>query len=91
MGVTAIEKILARNSGLARVRPGDIVTTKVETAILFDNNFMETSWREILHVHDPAKIVVVFDHRTPASHVLSAKAHQAAKLNHASRGSFARQ
>ena len=76
MGVTAIEKILARNSGLARVRPGDIVTTKVETAILFDNNFMETSWREILHVHDPAKIVVVFDHRTPASHVLSAKAHQ---------------
>ena len=43
MGVTAIEKILARNSGLARVRPGEIVTTKVETAILFDNNFMETS------------------------------------------------
>ena len=76
MGMTAIEKILARNSGLARVRPGDIVTTKVETVILFDNNFMETSWREILHVHDPAKIVVVFDHRAPASHVLSAKAHQ---------------
>jgi 3-isopropylmalate/(R)-2-methylmalate dehydratase large subunit len=76
MGMTVIEKILARNSGLARVRPGDIVTTKVETAILFDNNFMETSWREILAVHDPAKVVVVFDHRAPASHVLSAKAHQ---------------
>ena len=76
MGMTVIEKILARNSGLGRVWPGDIVTTKVETAILFDNNFMETSWREILAVHDPAKVVVVFDHRAPASHVLNAKAHQ---------------
>lgn len=76
MSMTAIEKILARNSEQDRVRPGDIVTTKVETAILFDNNFMETIWRRILHVHDPSKIVVVFDHRAPASHILSAKAHQ---------------
>ena len=76
MGMTAIEKILARNSEQSEVRPGDIVTTKVETAILFDNNFMATTWREILHVHDPDKVVVVFDHRAPASHVLSAQAHQ---------------
>ena len=76
MGMTAIKKILARNSEQSEVRPGDIVTTKVETAILFDNNFMATTWREILHVHDPDKVVVVFDHRAPASHVLSAQAHQ---------------
>ncbi len=76
MGMTAIEKILARNSEQSEIRPGDIVTAKVETAILFDNNFMATTWREILHVHDPDKVVVVFDHRAPASHVLSAQAHQ---------------
>ncbi|HJM92185.1 MAG: aconitase/3-isopropylmalate dehydratase large subunit family protein [Alphaproteobacteria bacterium] len=76
MGMTTIEKILACNSEQAEIRPSDIVTTKVETAILFDNNFMATTWREILHVHDPDKVVVVFDHRAPASHVLSAQAHQ---------------
>ena len=78
MGMTTIEKILACNSEQAEIRPSDIVTTKVETAILFDNNFMATTWREILHVHDPDKVVVVFDHRAPASHVLSAQAHQTA-------------
>ena len=76
MGMTAIEKILARNGDLDLVRPGDVVTVRVETAILFDNNLMDSVWREILHVHDPDKVIVVFDHRAPAAHVLSAKAHK---------------
>lgn len=74
MGMTAIEKILARNSGQRRVGPGDVVTVRVDTSVLFDNNFMPTIWREILHVADPARVVVVFDHRAPAAHVLSATA-----------------
>ena len=76
MGMTAIEKILARNSKQKVVRPGDIVTVKVETSILFDNNLMDSVWREILEVDDPSKVVVVFDHRAPAAHVLSAKGHK---------------
>lgn len=76
MGMTAIEKILARNGDRKVVRPGDIVTVRVETSILFDNNLMDSVWREILEVQDPGKIVVVLDHRAPAQHVLSAKAHK---------------
>lgn len=76
MGMTAIEKILARNGDQKTVRPGDVVTVRVETCILFDNNLMDSVWREILHVHDPEKVVVVFDHRAPAQHVLSAKGHK---------------
>ena len=76
MGMTAIEKILARNGDLKEVRPGDVVTVRVETSILFDNNLMDSVWREILEVHDPSKVVVVIDHRAPAAHVLSAKGHK---------------
>ncbi|MDP6345680.1 MAG: aconitase/3-isopropylmalate dehydratase large subunit family protein [Alphaproteobacteria bacterium] len=76
MGMTAIEKILARNGDGEVVRPGDIVTVRVETAILFDNNFMDTTWREILEVKDPGKVIVVFDHRAPAAQVASARAHK---------------
>jgi 3-isopropylmalate/(R)-2-methylmalate dehydratase large subunit len=75
MGMTAIEKILARNGDQKVVKTGDVVTVKVETSILFDNNLLDSVWREILHVHDPQKVIVVFDHRAPAAHVLSAKAH----------------
>lgn len=37
MGMTAIEKILARNGDLKVVRPGDVVTVRVETSILFED------------------------------------------------------
>ena len=42
MGMTAIEKILARAGGLDKVSPGDLVAVKVDTAVLFDNNFNPT-------------------------------------------------
>src|SRR5512143_2811758 len=66
MGMTIAEKILAAKSGRGRVGPGDVVTVDVDTVILFDNNFMPNSWREILKVADPAKLMVTFDHRVPA-------------------------
>ena len=74
MGMTAIEKILAKNSGQEVVKPGDLVVVQVGTAVLYDNNFAPSIWREILKVHDRDRIVVVFDHRVPAKDIVSATA-----------------
>jgi|GEM_PF-276766 len=75
MGMTIAEKILAAKSGNKVVRPNDLVTVDVDTTIVIDNNCMLSQWREILKVADPDKIIVVFDHRAPASTVASAAAH----------------
>ena len=40
MGMTIIEKILARASGAAKVSPGDLVNVRVDTIVMFDNNFI---------------------------------------------------
>ena len=75
MGMTIIEKILARQGGVDRVAPGDLATVNVDTVVMFDNNFMDSVWREVLHMVDPDRVVVAFDHRAPAAHVASATAH----------------
>ena len=75
MGMTIAEKILARNAGLDLVSPGDFVTVEPETIVLIDMNFLPGKWWEILHVADPDRIVVVFDHLVPAKDKLSAAAH----------------
>jgi 3-isopropylmalate/(R)-2-methylmalate dehydratase large subunit len=79
MGMTIIEKILARQSGQETVAPGDLVTAKLDTIILFDNNFVASVWRDVQHVFDPDRVVVTMDHRAPAPHIGSAKAHLAAR------------
>jgi len=66
MGMTIVEKILARAAGLPKVAPGDLVVVNVDTTVLYDSNFFPVYWREVLKVADPKKIVVVFDHRVPA-------------------------
>ena len=76
MGMTIAEKILAKKSGQAKVGPGDLVTVEVDTVVLIDNSFNPNRWREILKIHDPGRIVVVFDHRVPASTQDSATAHR---------------
>jgi 3-isopropylmalate/(R)-2-methylmalate dehydratase large subunit len=73
MGIT--ERILARASGAAEVKPGAIVVVDVETAVLMDMTFLPESWRRILKVHDPRKIVIAFDHLVPAPTVQAAQAH----------------
>jgi len=75
MGMTIIEKILARASGAKKVSPGDLVVVDVDTAVFIDNAFLPASWREVLKVADPGKIVVIFDHRAPASDRVSALSH----------------
>jgi 3-isopropylmalate/(R)-2-methylmalate dehydratase large subunit len=76
MGMTIIEKILARRAGLAKVVPGDLVVVDVDVAVLIDNAFIPSGWREVLHVAHPERVVVVFDHRAPAPDRAVAAAHQ---------------
>jgi 3-isopropylmalate/(R)-2-methylmalate dehydratase large subunit len=74
MRMTMTEKILARASGSSSVKPGDVAVVTVETAVLMDMTFLPESWREILKVHDASKVVVVFDHLSPAPTVQAADA-----------------
>lgn len=74
MGLTIAEKILARGAGLDRVRPGDVVTVKVDTAIVLDMNFIPGMWHSVRHMHDPSRVIVIHDHLVPARDVQAAEA-----------------
>src|SRR5215208_3966072 len=75
MGMTIIEKILARASGAATIAPGDLAVVDVDLVVMIDLSFSQGSWREVLKVHAPDKVVVVFDHDGPASNRDSAAMH----------------
>lgn len=75
MGMTIIEKILARKGGAATVAPGDLAVVDVDLVVMIDLSFGQGSWREVLKVHDPDKVVVVFDHDVPASNRAAAAMH----------------
>ena len=79
MSMTIAEKILARASGRDRVAAGDLVTVKVDTVVLFDNNFMPSIWQEVLKLEHPERVVVIMDHRVPAPTIQSAGAHRTAR------------
>lgn len=66
--MTAVERILARTSGAASVRPGDIVVCEADRAVLLETLFMPNSlnWRDPLAVAHPQRALVVFDHGVPA-------------------------
>jgi 3-isopropylmalate/(R)-2-methylmalate dehydratase large subunit len=74
MGMTVAEKILARATGQATVKAGDVVEPRVdvamshENAALVLNQFTEVFKGTGLEasVWDPEKIVIIFDHRVPA-------------------------
>jgi len=73
--MTIIEKILARKSGADKVAPGDLAVVDVDCVVMIDLSFGQGSWREVLKVHDPDKVVVVFDHDVPASNRAAAAMH----------------
>ncbi len=75
MGMTIAEKILARASGVAKIAPGDLAVVKVDLSVMIDLSFSRSSWREVLKVHDPDKVAVVFDHEVPAATRESAAMH----------------
>ena len=74
MGMTVVEKILARASGQKTVKAGDVLEPRVdlamshENAALVINQFLEIfkdTGREA-RVWDPSRVAIVFDHRVPA-------------------------
>ena len=74
MGMTVVEKILARASGKPSVKAGDVVEPAVdlamshENAALVINQFLEiyagTGYAP--RVWDPSRVAIIFDHRVPA-------------------------
>ncbi|MCU1640143.1 MAG: 3-isopropylmalate dehydratase large subunit [Nocardia sp.] len=65
MGMTMIENLLARKTGVAQVRPGDIVTVEVDMCVMIDLQFA-TLWIPPSRIHNPDKVAVVMDHAVPA-------------------------
>ncbi len=74
MGMTVVEKILARAAGRDAVRAGDVVEPAVdlamshENAALVVNQFTEV-WKGTglePRIWDPSRIAIIFDHRVPA-------------------------
>ncbi|WP_194905896.1 3-isopropylmalate dehydratase large subunit [Catenulispora rubra] len=65
MGMTMIERILARKAGLASVAVGDTVTVDVDMTVLIDLQFA-TMWLPPLRIADPDKVAIVMDHAVPA-------------------------
>lgn len=84
MGMTMVQKILARATGQARVNVGDVVEPAVRTAMshengaLVINQFLEVFKDTGLEpkVWDPSKIVLIFDHRVPAESSKTATNHK---------------
>jgi 3-isopropylmalate/(R)-2-methylmalate dehydratase large subunit len=74
MGMTVVEKILARASGQRVVKAGNVVEPAVdlamshENAALVMNQFAEIYKDTGLEtkIWDPSKIAIIFDHRVPA-------------------------
>jgi 3-isopropylmalate/(R)-2-methylmalate dehydratase large subunit len=75
MGMTIAEKILARASGVTKIASGDLAIVDVDLAVMIDLSFSHSSWREVLKIHDPDKVAVVFDHEVPAATRESAAMH----------------
>ncbi len=74
MGMTMVEKILARATDQESVKTGEVVEPRVdlamshENAALVINQFLEIYKGTSLEakIWDPSKIAIIFDHRVPA-------------------------
>jgi 3-isopropylmalate/(R)-2-methylmalate dehydratase large subunit len=80
MGMTLAEKILARASGRERVAPDEIVVAEVDLAMSHENaDLVRKAFQEIgvRTVWDPARIVIILDHRVPAECEKTAVTHKA--------------
>ncbi len=79
-GMTMAEKILARASGRARVRPGEFLTAAVDLVMANDAQFPQSCKAlediGLKRVFDPEKIVVVIDHWVPANTPMVAEMHR---------------
>ncbi len=77
MGMTITEKILAAHSGRSEVRPGDLITAKIDLAMA--NDVTAPLAIKILEKHgidkvfDPNRIALVLSHFVPAKDIKSAE------------------
>jgi 3-isopropylmalate/(R)-2-methylmalate dehydratase large subunit len=75
MGLTTIEKILARTSGKDVVRPGDIAVCRPDIVIHLDLPMtIEGAWYRPKKIFDTERVVVVFDHAIPSPTIKDASA-----------------
>jgi 3-isopropylmalate/(R)-2-methylmalate dehydratase large subunit len=72
MGMTMINKILARAAGVDEVSAGQTVVVDVDMTVLIDLQFT-VGWVEPVKIDDPAKVAVVLDHAVPAPSVEDAQ------------------
>lgn len=79
MGMTMIEKILARSAGRERVRPGEIVVCAVNRVVMLDLTFTAGSEPLPKRIADPSRVAVILDHGAPAPSVADALGHQKAR------------
>lgn len=80
MGMTMLEKIMARCSGQSRIEPGDILSCRVDWAVEFDLPFARSHHRPIPNkVWDTSRIVLILDHAVPAPTVTMADGLKAAR------------
>jgi len=68
MGMTMMEKILARKAGVDHVSAGDTVVCDVDMTVMIDLQFA-TGWVQPLKINDPDKVAVIMDHAVPAPNV----------------------
>jgi 3-isopropylmalate/(R)-2-methylmalate dehydratase large subunit len=74
MGMTVVEKILARATGQKAVKVGDVLEPRVDLAMSHENAALVINqFQEIYkgtgldaNVWDPSRIAIIFDHRVPA-------------------------
>jgi len=83
MGMTIAEKILSRASGSKRVSANDYVTARVDMAMMPENFRLIKSIlkragiaQEKFQIWNPEKLVVIVDHRVPATSLDSAENHK---------------
>jgi 3-isopropylmalate/(R)-2-methylmalate dehydratase large subunit len=82
MGQTIAQKILARSCGRDSVEVGEIISARVDRAMSHENaKLVSDTFKEIgvPKVWDPTRIVILFDHRTPANTIKTAEGHQAVR------------
>ena len=73
MGMTIIEKILARASAQDRVRPGDIAVCRPDMVVQLDLTLtIEGMWYRPKKLFDLDRVALVFDHAIPAPSIKDA-------------------
>jgi 3-isopropylmalate/(R)-2-methylmalate dehydratase large subunit len=90
--MTMAQKVLARKSGNAEVRPGQLVVTDVDLVVMADTVFNPQADRmpdDLKKVAYPERVAVLMDHAVPAPTIKAATAHRRAR-EHAARLGFRR-